>query len=112
MCVSGRAQIQGGTAYYLLNTIVAPVTPAWITLNWIPRADSGGVGKISFGVRDTVTMISHNLATTGNETVDVERMDYAALPASTGTHVCQLWIKQETWFGEPAHFCLTDVNPA
>jgi hypothetical protein len=111
-CVSGRAQIQGGDSYYLLNTIVAPALPSWVTLNWIPRATAFPTAKCSFGVRDMVTTIEYNLLTTGSESVDIERMDYAALPAAVVGHECQLWVKQETWFCEPVYFCLTDVDPS
>lgn len=112
VCVSGRAQIQGGDSYYLLNTLNAPALPSWITLNWIPRSTSISTAKISFGVRDVTTGIEYNLLTTGDETVDVERMDYASLPGAVAGHECQLWIKQESWFGEPVYFCLTDVDPS
>jgi len=112
VCVAGRAQIQGGDSYYLLNTITAPALPAWVTLNWIPRADSGTIAKISFGVRDNVTTTEYNLKTTGNETIDIERMDYGVLPGAVVGHECQLWVKQESWYGEPVYFCLTDVDPS
>lgn len=112
VCVLGRAQIQGGDSYYLLNTLVAPALPSWVTLNWIPRSTSTSTAKISFGVRDVTSGIEYNLLTTGDETVDIERMDYASLPGAVVGHECQLWVKQESWFGEPVYFCLTDIDPS
>ncbi len=112
VCVDGRAQIQGGDSHYLHNTLVAPALPAWITLDWIPRAPAAPTASMSFGVRDVVTTIEYNLKTTGLQTVDVQRMDYGSLPAAVVGHECQLWVKQETWSGEPVYFCLTDVDPS
>ncbi len=110
-CHDGRAWVVSSDNYYIPQTIVAPSFPAWLSLDWIPRSDGAPTANVRIGVRDTVSEIEYDLGPVGLKTVDVQRTDHGALPAATGGHACQLWLKQEVWYAEPVFFCLTDVDP-